>query len=128
MKWVILNSKLTRMFFCGILAMIFGSAVAFSVAWAAGEGECCNQKDWDSCSGCLGGGHPTGIYVLLPSNAVYQCQDYVNPLSCDDSDYRVCYTFLHPVNTYYDNQCTQVGGTLGGGTYSVLSCEYDSCD
>ena len=108
-----------------LLAVLTGVVLALG---QGGEGQCCNQYRSD-CSGCIPQLDPTThalkYYVLLPTNPVYLCQSYVNPLSCEQSR-QVCYSGA--LTVFPPNDPCMGAGAAGHGTFSMNSCDYDSCD
>jgi hypothetical protein len=97
---------------------------AFSAA-----GACCNgvTSPPNDCSGCFkfpGVSNPQS--VELGNNNVFWCQDYVNPIQCDDTDKPVCAPLAMRMH-YTDANCS-VGGRLELIELGVTGCLEDGCD
>ena len=66
------------------------------------------------------------VYVLVPTNTRYKCQDYSAPIGCNETVSQ-CYSGSVTVYPFSAGGCIgqSVAGTL---TLTMSQCPYDSCD
>ena len=107
-----------------IIALLF--CLSPSTSAQDGMGSCCNLANTKDCSGCFPI-DPGFVYVQLGSNTFYECQSYVNPITCSMSA-QSCFYQAGPVQLYSNAGCTTKSGTETGFNRIVDQCPYDSCD
>jgi hypothetical protein len=119
-----------RVFVVAALALDLGaviSQVAVRPAYADDAGKCCTGTEDKNCSGCIA--LPAGAgFVKVGTNTTYFCEDYVNPLTCDDQQFLECWSITAPVAIWNAGCKNVIGVQNPPATLTAKQCPQDSCD